>query len=298
MAAIAKHVVGLVKNPKASKAKAIKDASKNPLVDKKSRVANDKARANDAKIVGNKRKDPRIDERSVFADGKAKDVVTDKKSVFAGGKAKSVVTSGSVKRVARRSLERNSETDSSSVNASLEVNASTRKIVDRKTMTDLGKNPRTERKSVDTKELAKAEVFQRLAKGKVAMEKNGMNSEKRNNSMERNRSSEVTAAKVKYKDETLDDSEDDTEYEEIFGKRKRLIKVKKKRDDECDDAKGNMNEMIAVYNTRSLAQRDQTRIKKLKWPVLPDSNISSEKIIKLQLEDPTLARYWFFADEV
>src|SRR6218665_3905144 len=68
-------------------------------------------------------------------------------------------------------------------------------------MTDLGKNPRTERKSVDTKELVKAEVVQRIAKGKVAMEKNGMNSEERNDSMERNRGSEVTAAKVKYKDE-------------------------------------------------------------------------------------------------
>ena len=38
----------------------------------------------------------------------------------------------------------------------------------------------------------------------------------------------MTAAKVKYKDETLDDSEDDTECEEIFEKPKRLAKVKKK----------------------------------------------------------------------
>jgi len=43
-----------------------------------------------------------------------------------------------------------------------------------------------------------------------------MNSTERNDSMECNRYSEVNAAKVKYKDETLDDSEDDTECEEIF----------------------------------------------------------------------------------
>ena len=76
MAAIAKHVVNLVRNPKASKAKVIKDAGKNPLVDKTSMVANDKARANDANIVENRRKDPLTDEKSVFADGKATDVVT------------------------------------------------------------------------------------------------------------------------------------------------------------------------------------------------------------------------------
>src|SRR6218665_3651802 len=105
-------------------------------------------------------------------------------------------------------------------------------------MTDLGKNPRTERKSVDTKGLVKAEVVQRIAKGKVAMEKNGMNSEERNDSMKCNRGSEVTVAKVKYKDETLDDSEDDTECEGIFGKPKTLAKVKKKNLRRIRDVKG------------------------------------------------------------
>src|SRR6218665_2068630 len=318
MAAIAKHVVDLVRNPKASKAKVIKDASKNPLVDKKSMVANDKARANDAKIVGNRRKDPRIDERSVFADGKAKDVVTDKKSVFAGGKAKSVVTS----RVAKRSLERNSETDSSSVNASLEVKASTRKIVDGKTMTDLGKNPRTERKSVDTKELAKAEVVQRLAKGKVAMEKNGMNLEERNDSMERNRDSEVTAAKVKYKDETLYDSEDDTEYEEIFGKPKRSAKVKKKNLRRLSDAKGKgVKEMVfkgdlevdSSIDIKTLSEveissefisgffvqwSEDSKVNEeeiFKLPNLPYLKYTREEMIKMQKDDISLRRYWKLA---
>src|SRR6218665_3543968 len=140
-------------------------------------VANDKAKANEAKIVENRREDTLTDERSVFADGKAKVVVTDKKSVIAGGKAKSVVTSELAKRVAKMSLERNSETNSSSVNSSLEVKTSTRKIVDGKTIKDLNKNPGIESKSVHAKELVKAEVIQRIAKSKVAMEKNGMNSE-------------------------------------------------------------------------------------------------------------------------
>ena len=55
------------------------------------------------------------------------------------------------------------------MNASAEAGvASARKIVDGKTRKDLDKNPRIERKSVDTKELVKAEVVQRIAKGKVA----------------------------------------------------------------------------------------------------------------------------------
>jgi len=84
----------------------------------------------------------------------------------------------------------------------------------------------------------KAEVVQRIAKREVAMEKNGMNSVERNDSMECNRGSEVTAAKVKYKDGTLDDSEDDTECEEIFGKPKGLAKVKKKNLRRKNDEEG------------------------------------------------------------
>src|SRR6218665_2882027 len=317
MAAIAKHVVGLVKNPKASKAKVIKDASKNPLVDKKSMVANDKAKANDAKIVENRRKDSLTDKKSVFADGKAKDVVTDKKSVIAGGKAKAVVTSGLAKRVAKTSLERNSETDSSAVNASLEVKASTRKIVDGKTMRDLDRNPRTERKSVDTKELVKAEVVQRLAKGKVAMEKNGMNSEERNDSMERNRGSEVTAVKVKYKDETLDDSEDDTECEEIFEKPKTLTKVKKKNLRRISDAerkgakemvfKGdreyiktlseveNSSEFISGFFVQWSVDSEVNEEEICKLPNLPDLKYTREEMIKMQKDDISLRRYWKLA---
>src|SRR6218665_556421 len=200
MAAIAKNVVDLVRNPKASKAKVIKGASKNLLIDKKSMVADDKAKANDEKIVENGRKHPITDKRSGFTDGKAKIVVKDKMSVFTSNKAKCVVKSGLAKRVAMTSLERNSGTDSSSMNASVKTSvASTRKIVNEKSIKDLAKNHVADKKSVDTKELVRTDVDRRIAKKEGAMEKNGMNSEERNDFMECDRGSEVTAAKVKIK---------------------------------------------------------------------------------------------------
>src|SRR6218665_2225944 len=72
-------------------------------------------------------------------------------------------------------------------------------------------------------------------------------------------------------------------------------------DDSCsEDEEDEVPEVnVATYELRSKSKETRTRgVKPLKWPVLTEWNVTPAEVLKTQMEDKTLAKYWKMAREV